>query len=505
MCESNASDSDVLAHTCPISFETNKKNSSTSSVGSTQYCTNDDSHRMSSMDFCQTLPLVSQDTVYLDAGSFTETDDDGDDDDFQNVFVFRPSSEPNEAEDMSRIPLLVLNHLQTEKRNRTMNNGTITRKTDESRKESEKLEHESPPSTPVTRRRFVIPSIMASNSPIPQYINQKSRQARAVLNKRSYEARDAIRRTPQRIRNTVKRYRVKRKQRSRIIVIPSNHRLKITWDFLTVLLTFVSAYVGHIYIRDRSTYEYDWWVIFTNIWFFIDILLNFFTDHRTSDGQLLSRGREVWGRYLTTWFVVDALSLLPWERMFLRPIIQMQNRRNIVIKWFFRSKAVIKVTRILRGRHFKAFGMVAKRTKSIGYGGHRLLQLIIKYVPKYILFYRNMKCVLILKTLRQIHFVKKIFRNLRSKSETEYDDASIYSLDELDSLDVQDEHYHDEDNDDTESFSSDLTVVLDEIETDYETSHDYVESDNESSFDIPPPLPKIYRVSSEPHMCKKCN
>jgi hypothetical protein len=497
MCESNASEVDALTQTYPFSFETNNKNSAPS-VGSTQYYTNDDSNSICSMDLCQTLPLVSNDTAYLDADSFIATDDD---DDFQNHSTDRPT---NEAEDMSRIPLLVLNHLQIRKRNRNTKSDKNSR--NGQKKNDERLEHQTPPSTPISTRRFVVPSIIATNSPIPHYINRKSRQARDVLNRRSREARAAIRRTPQRIRNTVKRYRVKRKQKSKIIVIPSNHRLKITWDFLTVLLTFVSAYVGHIYIRDRSTYEYDWWVIFTNVWFFVDILLNFFTDHRTSDGQLLSRGREVWGRYLTTWFVIDALSLLPWERMFLRPIIQMQNRRNIVIKWFFRSKAVIKVTRILRGRHFKAFGMVAKRTKNVGYGGHRLLQLIIKYVPKYVLFYRNMKCVLILKTLRQIHFVKKIFRNLRSKSDSDHDDASIYSLDDLDSIDVQNEPYYGEDEDDTESFSSDLTVVLDdEIETDYETSHDYEESDTESSFKIPPPLPKIYRVSSEPRMCKKCD
>lgn len=486
MCESNSSEVDALSQTCPFSFETNNKNSALS-VGSTQHCTNDDSNSICSMDLSLPFPLASHDTVYLDADSFIATDDD---DDFQN----------NSANRMNKAQ-----HSQMKNINGNVKNETVVRNGDGFRKRNERLEYQSSPSTPVTRRRFLIPSMIASNSPIPQYINQKSRQARDVLNRRSHQARTAIRSTPQRIRNTVKRYRVKRKQKSKIIVIPSNHRLKITWDFLTVLLTFVSAYVGHIYIRDRSTYEYDWWVVFTNVWFFIDILLNFFTDHRTSDGQLLSRGREVWGRYLTTWFVIDALSLLPWERMFLRPIIQMQNRRNIVIKWFFRSKAVIKVTRILRGRHFKAFGMVAKRTKNIGYGGHRLLQLIIKYVPKYVLFYRNMKCVLILKTLRQIHFVKKIFRNLRSKQDSEYDDTSIYSLDDLDSFEVQDEQYYGEDEDDTESFSSDLTVVLDdEIQTDYETSHDYEESDSESTYKIPTPLPKIYRVSSEPRMCKKC-
>lgn len=143
--------------------------------------------------------------------------------------------------------------------------------------------------------------------------------------------------------------------------------------------------------------------------------------------------------------------------------------------------------------------MVAKRTKTVGVGGHKLLQLIIKYVPKYLLFYRNMKCVIILKTLRQIHFVKKITRNLRSEPVANEDDTSVYTLEEYDSsFDVRDENYNGND-DDAQSFSSDMTVVLDEIETDYETSHDFYESDN-TSVDSYRNLPNIQRVSSEPHM-----
>ena len=139
--------------------------------------------------------------------------------------------------------------------------------------------------------------------------------------------------------------RKERKRRSSsIIVIPSNHSLKLLWDALTILLTFVSVIQLHSYIRDRSTYDYDAFSVFSNVWFGIDLLLNFITDHRTSDGTVIRTGKKVWGRYLTTWFAVDALSLLPWERMFIRPIILMQNRRNFVTKWFFRSKGVVKVT-----------------------------------------------------------------------------------------------------------------------------------------------------------------
>merc|ERR1712238_91943 len=90
------------------------------------------------------------------------------------------------------------------------------------------------------------------------------------------------------------------------------------------------------------------------------------------------------------------------------------------------GKATVKVTRILRGRHFKIFGRVVNNTKKVGVGGRRLLALIIKYLPKYILFYRNMKAVLILKVLRQIHFGRKVARSMTKTShENDEDEGRI--------------------------------------------------------------------------------
>lgn len=201
-----------------------------------------------------------------------------------------------------------------------------------------------------------------------------------------------------------------RLRQSRIVVVPPNHPLKILWNVLTVLLTFVSAYTTHTSIRDRR-YESTAIALFLEAWFVIDILLNFITAHRRSDGTVASSGSAVWGRYLTTWFPIDALALVPWERMYLSPIIDRQNRRNLVTKLFFRSRATVKVTRMLKNHHFKIFGRVVNGTKKIGVGGRRLLTLLIKYIPKYLLFYRNMKVVLVLKLLRQIHFGRKVANN----------------------------------------------------------------------------------------------
>lgn len=156
----------------------------------------------------------------------------------------------------------------------------------------------------------------------------------------------------------------------------------------------------------------------------MDILLNFFTERKTSTGEIIGDHRRIVARYLTSWFVVDILSLIPWEVLYVKPLIEVQNRRGFFKKSFFRSKAVVRVTRHLRGKHFRWFGTVAKHTKQHGIGAQRLLRLIIKYVPKYIMFLKNMKGVVAMRLLRIVHWSRRSIKNIESKQS----DASTKSM-----------------------------------------------------------------------------
>ena len=242
--------------------------------------------------------------------------------------------------------------------------------------------------------------------------------------------------------------------------IPAEHPLKITWDVLTILLSLtVGVYTTHAAIRDRcflhnynlhfnigsgshdleehcsSTaqnrfdldnvmharwiptvevfgHKFNAFAVFIEVWFFVDIILNFFTQHKVGDtGVVLTKGREVKLRYLKTWFVVDALSLVPWERVLIQPVIDLQNRRNWFQKTFFRSRAVVRVTpkvmRNLRKTNILMFGRVARQT---GWGQAGLVKKMIRYMPRYLMFYRNMKGALAVRTLRQVHWFRKIFK-----------------------------------------------------------------------------------------------
>jgi len=209
--------------------------------------------------------------------------------------------------------------------------------------------------------------------------------------------------------------------RDKLHIIPVEHPFKIVWDVFNVILSIAHSYLTHMAIRDRR-FEPSPFISFCQAWFLVDILLNFFTERKTSSGEIISDHKRIVARYLTSWFVIDVLSLFPWEVLYVKPLIELQNRRGFFKKSFFRSKAVMRVTTHLRGKHFRWFGTVSKHSKQHGKWG--LLRLIIKYVPKYNMFLRNMKGVIAMRILRFVHWSRRSIKNIESKSS----DASTKSM-----------------------------------------------------------------------------
>lgn len=205
-------------------------------------------------------------------------------------------------------------------------------------------------------------------------------------------------------------------------LIPVEHPYKIVWNVLTVILSIAHSYLTHLSIRDRR-FECTPFISFCQAWFLIDILLSFFTERKTSDGVIINDHRRIVARYLTSWFVIDVLSLFPWEVLYVKPLIEVQNKRGFFKKSFFRSRAVVRVTKQLRGKHFQWFGTVAKHSKQHGFSIQRLLRLTIKYVPKYMMFFRNMKAIIAMRLLRFVHCARRSIKNIEKSS-----DASTRSI-----------------------------------------------------------------------------
>ena len=193
-------------------------------------------------------------------------------------------------------------------------------------------------------------------------------------------------------------------------LIPHQHPVKVFWDVCTVLLSIANAYATHMAIRDREFQSP--FIRFCEIWFVLDILLNFCVQRTTSDGTVLRTFRAVCARYLTSWFVVDVLSLIPAELLFLQPVVEAQKRRTFWQKGFFRTKAVVKVTRWLRLQHVRYLTRISQHTKrAAGIGASRLVRLAIRYAPKYILFIRKTRGVLCVRLLRQIRWMRQMYRD----------------------------------------------------------------------------------------------
>jgi hypothetical protein len=251
-------------------------------------------------------------------------------------------------------------------------------------------------------------------------------------------------------------------------LIPAEHPVKLLWDFLTICLSIANAYATHAAIRDRK-FGNSALMRFCELWFVVDFLLNFVTERKIGDGVVLQDFKSVWARYLTTWFVVDLLSLVPGELLYVKPIIDQQNRRGWIKKSFFRTKAVVGVTRVLRVGHVRLFGKVARHTKRAGMGANRLLRFIIKYAPKYLLFLRNMKGVVAVRFLRQVHWLRKVWLNALGRRITiapativDNNTNSVHgkSDDDTDSMtegcdDDDDFYFEDEDEDDPDDDDDD--------------------------------------------------
>ena len=265
--------------------------------------------------------------------------------------------------------------------------------------QSSSTNHTTPNTTNNNSNTFPKTRLTPLLTPVRKLIKANSQRLRQNLQQRREKRR--LRREARQ-----KQQQLPPTKRSWYILIPADHPYKIIWDIVTMLWALLGAYRTHIRIRDR-VFDQSPLILLTEVWFTLDILLNFVTEHKTSKGTVIRDGKTVWARYLTSWFVVDLLSLIPWERIYVRPIVEQIKKRNFFQKTFFRSKAVIRVSRIIRGRHVKLIGRVSKQT---GTPLRRIIVRLIKYVPKYLLFVRHMKGALFVRGLRLIHWCHNMYK-----------------------------------------------------------------------------------------------
>lgn len=128
------------------------------------------------------------------------------------------------------------------------------------------------------------------------------------------------------------------------------------WDIVTTLLV--------LYLCWRIPFDLglDWWYppkqlkafeLFADIWFAVDILLNFRTGH-VHDGHLVMDPKKIAAHYFEFWFWIDIIATIPFE-LFGALFANKSSRKAIkLVKWF-------KIPRLMRlGRVLKYLRQYAK-------------------------------------------------------------------------------------------------------------------------------------------------
>ena len=109
-------------------------------------------------------------------------------------------------------------------------------------------------------------------------------------------------------------------QKKKGCIIMQNNVCKIVWDLWILLVLLVISLVVPYRLAFATSESYSWTVVYvtTDILFFIDIILTFFTS--VSDEQKvydITDRCEIAKRYLKGWFWIDVLSILPLDIIFL--------------------------------------------------------------------------------------------------------------------------------------------------------------------------------------------
>mmetsp|Transcript_23451 Transcript_23451/g.34585 ORF Transcript_23451/g.34585 Transcript_23451/m.34585 type:complete len:870 (-) Transcript_23451:1888-4497(-) len=130
-------------------------------------------------------------------------------------------------------------------------------------------------------------------------------------------------------------------------VIHPNDRFRRTFDFVTVLWVLMLVFTIPFEIG------FDWYKINTfqkalstilDIWFTVDILLNFRTGY-IYHGTVVMNPKKIVSYYLTTWFLIDLLGTFPFEK-FIQS--EANSRKSLKLIKYFKIPKLLRISRVMK-------------------------------------------------------------------------------------------------------------------------------------------------------------
>ena len=146
--------------------------------------------------------------------------------------------------------------------------------------------------------------------------------------------------------------RLRLEMRKRRCMLSPQHPFRIGWDMCTIiLLAYMAVALPFSFGFDISSRPWSslWlWENFIDIYFMVDVVLNFRTGFIGARGNEVMEFDKVCKNYLQTWFCLDVLSSIPFELLELAMRSSSSSNGNIRAAKLLKSFRVLKVMKLVR-------------------------------------------------------------------------------------------------------------------------------------------------------------
>lgn len=130
---------------------------------------------------------------------------------------------------------------------------------------------------------------------------------------------------------------------------PSCTYLRFYWDLIMLLLlmgNLIVLPVGITFFKEENSPPWIVFNVLSDTFFLLDLVLNFRTGIVVEEGaEILLAPRAIRTRYLRTWFLVDLISSIPVDYIFL--VVELEPRLDAEVYKTARALRIVRFTKIL--------------------------------------------------------------------------------------------------------------------------------------------------------------
>eukprot|EP00742_Colponemidia_sp_Colp-10_P004866 GILJ01005198.1.p1 GENE.GILJ01005198.1~~GILJ01005198.1.p1 ORF type:complete len:869 (+),score=110.14 GILJ01005198.1:173-2779(+) len=133
---------------------------------------------------------------------------------------------------------------------------------------------------------------------------------------------------------------------SRFVIMPYS-RPKLFYDWLGVLIiiyVMVEVPIRCCFFAESDSLPEDGFNYFVDVYFLVDVVVNFFTAFHDRDGVLVTRPRSIARAYLRSWFFIDFLTAIPLSEF----LALISDSGGVQLSRFSRLLRIFRITRLFK-------------------------------------------------------------------------------------------------------------------------------------------------------------